>query len=90
MTINFLNCIVELTNQGEPMVYYDVLNAVLEQECELALHLSSEKYKEKLAEEFGSRKDPVSSEDLFELFAVARDIAIEDFSVNGQIRDKFE
>ncbi len=80
---------IELFNQDEPLIYYDILNAVLEQECEISLKIASDSYKERLAEEFGNRKEPVNTKELYELFANARDIAIDEFIVNGEIRDKF-
>jgi hypothetical protein len=65
-------------------------NAVLEQECEICLKQASDSYKEELSKYFANRKEPVEANELFKFFASARDTAINEFVVIGEIREKYE
>jgi len=49
MTINFMNCIIELYNNNDQVDFNEILFAVLEQECDINLQIASEQYKEKLS-----------------------------------------
>lgn len=62
----------------------------MEQECEISLKIASDKYKEELSKYFAQRKDPVEADELFKFFADSRDKAINEFTINGEIREKYQ
>ena len=66
------------------------LNAVLEQECEITLNIATENYNNGLKHHFSNRHEPFETKELFRILKEARDQAIEEFVISGDIRDKFE
>lgn len=62
----------------------------MEEECEISLLLATDEYKKFMKDKFqGKDNEPVETALLFEFFTQARDRAMDEFNIIGEIRDKY-
>jgi hypothetical protein len=66
--MNLLNCLILLYNKESQIVFQEVLDLVLEYECDLALKKSIDCYAKSLKESLADKLDALNEEELFEVF----------------------
>ena len=69
--------------------WFKRLNAVLEQECEITFNIAVENYNEDLKQHFINRSEPFDVPTLFQILKNSRDVAIDDFAIVGEVREKY-
>jgi hypothetical protein len=65
-------------------------DAILHQECDNAFSLALENYTQNLRKYFADRNEPFEVQELFEILKEVRDNAIDEFSVSGEVREKYK
>ena len=63
---------------------------VLEQECQITLATTNENYNTELKKFFADRNEPFETDELFGILKAARDRAIDEFVISGEIREKYQ
>ena len=66
------------------------LDAVLQQECDMAYNYAVENYTENLKKYFTDRNEPFEIPKLFEILKTIRDNAIDEFAIIGEVREKYK
>lgn len=62
----------------------------MEEECEISLIFATDMYKNFIKEKFsGVEKEPIETAVLFSYFTAARDKAMDEFNIIGEIREKY-
>jgi len=61
----------------------------LQQECDIAFNQSIENYNQNLRTHFQNRNEPFDTQELFLVLKEAREGAIEEFGVIGDVREKY-
>ena len=89
MFMNLLNLLILIYNKETQIVFQEVLDLVLESECEMALKKSIDCYTNSLKESLANKLEALWEEELFEVFYIARLDAIESFEIPEQIWEKY-
>ena len=66
------------------------MDAVLQQECEIAYSFALESYTQNLKQNFMNRADPFDIETLFSTLKVIKDKAIDEFALPAEVREKYK
>lgn len=88
MMLHFVICVIETFNKKSLFNYYDMFNTVVEQECEITYQNAVAAYNEQLRQSFANKTEPFETQELFDLLQSARDLAVDNFAIAGEIRAK--
>jgi hypothetical protein len=72
------------------MCILNSLDAVLQQECDIAYNYAVENYTESLKKYFTNRNEPFDVKQLFDILKEIRDNAIDEFAIIGEVREKYK
>lgn len=90
VAVNFIFSLVSLFNERKAVNLPDLLNAIMEQECQVALNEAIKAHAEDLERGFASRTSAVPTRDLFVLLSSARARSLEAFRIAPEILERFE